>query len=77
MRVSLWYNLLSADRTVAPSTLFSTGTDRGTLYQGRVDYTFTKNIAAYFLAEYFRPGDFYVSTADDALFLRTELQLKY
>jgi len=53
------------------------GKERGHLTQLRLDYAISKNINTYFLAEYFVPGDFYVKSADDALFLRWELTYKY
>lgn len=74
-KVQFAYNILTANETAA-GTVFGTGTDRGKLYQGRVDYSFTKNITAYFLADYFTPGNFYAAS-DPAMFLRTELQFKY
>jgi hypothetical protein len=74
-KLTLTYNILGANQTVA-GTLFGTGTDRGKLYQGRIDYTFTKNISAYVLTEYFTPGNFYVGS-DPAEFVRVELQCKY
>jgi hypothetical protein len=79
IKLSLWYNYLRANNQVAATrTLFSgTGRERGHLPQARVDYSITKNINTYFLAEYFIPGDFYVKSADDALFLRWELTYKY
>lgn len=45
--------------------------------RAKAEYAFNKDICAYFLAEYFIQGDFYVKTADDALFLRTELSVKF
>ena len=79
LKLSLWYNYLRANNQVAATrTLFSgTGKNRGHLPQARLDYQITKNINTYFLAEYFIPGDFYVKSADDALFLRWELTYKY
>jgi predicted porin len=53
-----------------------TGKERGHLPQARIDYAFTKNISAYVLAEYLIPGNFY-KDKDTALFLRTELQIKF
>ena len=44
--------------------------------QAGLDYTFNKNVNGYILAEYFIPGDFY-KVKDEALFLRTELQVKF
>ena len=75
-KLSLWYNILNANEA-ATGSMFGIGKNRGTLFQGRLDYAFTKNIALYLLAEHFMPGDFYVKPVDSALFVRTELQLKY
>jgi len=79
LKLTLWYNYLRANNQVAATkTLFSgTGKERGHLTQLRLDYAISKNINTYFLAEYFVPGDFYVKSADDALFLRWELTYKY
>lgn len=79
LKAIFWYNYLRANDQVAPTaTLFSgKHKDRGHLPQAKIEYAFNKNITTYFLAEYFIPGDFYVKTADDALFLRTELSIKF
>lgn len=69
LKVSAWYNLLRADHAAA-------GADRGNLLQGRIDYAFSSQIAAYLLADYFQPGDFYAGQ-DAALFVRTEIQFKF
>jgi hypothetical protein len=74
-KFSFFYNVLAANETAA-GALFGAGTDRGTLYQGRADYAFTKTVTSYVLLEYFTPGDFYAA-ADPAVFTRVELQIKY
>lgn len=56
---------------------FGTGKTRGHLPHFKLDYAFNKNVSAYFLAEYFAPGDFYVDKSDAAVFLRSELQIKF
>ncbi|MCX5657525.1 MAG: alginate export family protein, partial [Candidatus Omnitrophica bacterium] len=77
-KLSLWYNYLRANETVAESTnTFADGKERGHLPQIRLDYAVNKNINTYVLAEYFIPGNFYVDAADPALFLRTEIQIKF
>ncbi len=76
-KLSFWYNLLRANENPAPSTFFGSGKTRGHLPQAKIEYAFNKNISTYILAEYFIPGDFYADGADDALFLRSEIQLKF
>jgi len=80
MKLSLFYNFLRANQTIPASSTYSysgRGKDRGHLEQARVDYAFTKNISAYLLAEYFQPKNVYTSSADDAVFVRTEVQIKF
>lgn len=79
-KLSIWYNFLMANEYTNASSsylLSSSGKDRGHLPQARLDYTFNKNVSTYFLAEYFMPGSFYTDNADEALFLRTEIQIKF
>ena len=76
-KATLTYNYLRANESVASNAFCSgTGKERGHLPQARIDYAFTKNISAYVLAEYLIPGNFY-KDKDTALFLRTELQIKF
>jgi len=76
--LSFCYNYLMANEDVTPKgILFSDGKERGHLYQVTLGYAFNKNIDGLFLAEYFVPGDFYVNTADPAVFLRWQLQFKF
>lgn len=76
-KLSFGYNFLRADEQVAVSAVFSgEGKKRGHLAQSKIEYTFNKNISTYFLAEYFIPSDFYRNDSE-ALFLRTELTLKF
>ncbi|MDD5613933.1 MAG: alginate export family protein [Candidatus Omnitrophica bacterium] len=80
LSVQLWYNYLRAAEKTAASAALSlsgTGKERGHLPQFRVDYKINNNISTYFLAEYLIPGDFYASDADEALFLRTEVQIRF
>jgi hypothetical protein len=77
IKFSIWYNYLRANDNVAASTIFSGNKkDRGQMPQVRLDYAFNKDISTYFLAEYFLPKKFYVNK-DPALFLRTEVQIKF
>jgi hypothetical protein len=74
-KLRAWYNFLKAMETQT-GALFGTGKNRGHLIQTRADYKFNKYISAYFLAEYFIPGNFYKDGADNAMFLRTEVTIK-
>ena len=79
-KLTLDYNYLRANAQVAPGylpTIFSgTGKDRGHLPQIRLDYKINDNVTTYFLGEYLKPGNFYVDN-DPAIFLRTEVQIKF
>jgi len=79
-KLTLWYNFLRANETVSPTSTSpncsGTGKNRGHLPQVRLDYMFNKNVSAYILGEYLIPGNFY-KDRDDAIFLRTELQIKF
>ncbi|MFH2068210.1 MAG: alginate export family protein [Candidatus Omnitrophota bacterium] len=76
--LSLCYNYLLANEQVATGGIFSgDGKERGHLYQATLGYAFNKNIDGLLLAEYFLPGDFYDKTADEAVFLRWQLQFKF
>jgi hypothetical protein len=79
IKLSFWYNYLRANAQVAATStngLSGTKKERGHLPQARLDYAVSKNISTYFLAEYFIPEKFYVGK-DPALFLRTEVQIKF
>lgn len=75
---TLGYNFLQALETPA-STAFALGSgkNRGHLPQARAGYKFSDHISGYVLAEYFIPGNFYSDAADEALFLRTEISIKF
>lgn len=76
-RFRLMYNFLRANAQVAASSIFSgTSKTRGQLIQGRLDYEISKGITTYFTAEYFIPGKFYANQ-DAAIFLRTEMMIKF
>lgn len=78
------YSFLRANELVAANAtgnLSGTGKNRGHLIIGKLDYTFNKNVASYLLGEYFIPSDgsngFYTDAADPAIFIRTQLELKF
>jgi hypothetical protein len=75
-KLRVWYNFLRANE-IPVDALFGTGKERGHLLQARADYKIGKHVSTYFLAEYFIPATFYKSTADNAMFLRTELRFKF
>ena len=56
--------------------MFGEGRNRGTLGMAKVSYAFSKNINAFVLCEYFKPGDFYFAGAKDSVFARMELSAK-
>ncbi len=90
--LSLDYHALFADQNTkcgpggvtctsapAPGLGFSTHDKfRGHLVTAWLRAKFNKNISGHLLAEYFMPGDYYVTPKDDnAYFLRAELNLTY
>jgi hypothetical protein len=77
LKLSFWYNFLRSNQQVAASSVCSgSGRNRGHLPQAKIEYAFNKNVSAYFLGEYLIPGNFY-KDRDPAVFLRSELQLKF
>ncbi len=77
MKIGLFANYLGANEDVLGTAVFSgTGKNIGFLPQAKIDYSFTKNISAYFLIEYIKPGNFFVND-QEMLFLRTEVSIKY
>jgi hypothetical protein len=77
-KASFLYNYLRANEPQpGVHASFGTGKTRGHIPMLRVDYAFTKDITSYFLAEYFIPGDFYVDTADEGMFARTQIEVKF
>ena len=53
-KLRFWYNVLGANETVNTiNAMYDVEKNRGSLYQARFGYKFTKNIAGYILAEYF------------------------
>lgn len=74
------YSFLRANELVPASTVYSfsgTGKNRGSLYITKLDYAFTKNLSAYLLGEFFTPGNFYTDDADNAIFVRTQVEVKF
>jgi hypothetical protein len=83
-KFNLNYSWLRANELVAASatgSISGTGKNRGHLVIAKLDYTFNKNISSYLLGEYFIPDrgnhGFYTKTADPAIFVRTQLELKF
>ncbi|HOU36640.1 MAG TPA: hypothetical protein PK562_05155, partial [Candidatus Omnitrophota bacterium] len=83
-KFNLNYSFLRANELVAANAtgnLSGTGKNRGHLIIGKLDYTFNKNISSYLLGEYFIPNHgsngFYTDAADPAIFIRTQLELKF
>lgn len=80
MKLSFFYNFLRANQTIPENSTYSysgKGKDRGHLEQAKVEYTFTKNLSAYVQGEYFQPREVYSSSADDAVFVRAEVMIKF
>lgn len=80
MKLSNSYHFLWAPERLAIANQaypYKSGKHRGQLFSEQLSYTFTKNITGYILGEYFLPGNFYDSGADSAVFLRSQLELKF
>ena len=77
INLSFWYNFLQANEQATPTAILSgNGKNRGHLPQVKLEYLFNKNVTTCFWVEYLMPGNFY-KERDAAVFLRTELQLKF
>jgi hypothetical protein len=83
-KFNLNYSFLRSNELVAANatgSIAGTGKNRGHLVIAKIDYTFNKNIASYLLGEYFIPDrgnhGFYTKTADPAIFVRTQVELKF
>ncbi len=81
---NLTYSFLRANRLIAPNATYDlsgVGKNRGHLLISKLDYVFNKNVTAYLLGEYFVPTrgstNFYTKDADPAIFVRTQLELKF
>jgi hypothetical protein len=61
----------------AAASISGTGKNRGSLYQAKIDHTFNKHFAGYILGEYFKPDNFYTNDPDPAIFVRTQLEIKF
>jgi hypothetical protein len=77
--VDLAYMYLRAnENTYASKSAFSNdGKERGHILQLIWKHVFNENLSGHIQVEYFHPGDYYVDTADDALFLRWQLLYKF
>ncbi|MBN1548009.1 MAG: alginate export family protein [Syntrophaceae bacterium] len=63
---------------LSSSAMFSGDSkDRGHIGTFMLSHAFTKQFDGYFQVEYFDPGDFYGDDAEDAIFLRWQLQYKF
>ncbi len=60
-----------------PNMFSNDSKDRGHIGTFMLSHAFTKLLDGYLQAEYFAPGDFYGRKADDAIFLRWQLQYKF
>ena len=79
-KLTLIYSILRANELVPASAAYDfsgTGKNRGNLYQAKLDFTINKNVCGYILGELFHPGNFYTQDADNALFVRTQLEFKF
>ncbi len=77
--LSLWYNYLWAPQKTQglnPAMFSNDKHERGHLPQIQLSHAFSKKVDGYVLTEYFIPGNFYNSNADNALFFRWQLQIK-
>ncbi len=64
------------DLTIVSKTIFSDGKSRGHLPTAILSHQFTKKLDGMLQLEYFVPGNFYSSNADNATFFRWQLQYK-
>lgn len=80
MKLAMIYNYLRANEFVnanAAYAIVGNNKDRGHLLQSKLDYAFNKNVAAFLQGEYFIPGDFYNDDADPAIFVRSQVEVKF
>jgi hypothetical protein len=78
--LALSYQYLRADQTTASSytAMFSNNSkDRGQLATMMLSHAFTKQLDGFLQAEYFVPGKFYTDQAQNAAFVRWQLQFKF
>jgi hypothetical protein len=67
------YMWLGADESVFYNPKLSGHTRRGDLYIGKLSWDFTNILGGHLLVERFVPGDFYLTRASNATFIRLEL----
>ena len=83
-KLNLNYSILRANELSAANATYDlsgSGKNRGQLIISKFDYTFNSKVSAYLLGEYFIPNrgnhGFYTKNADPAIFVRTQLELKF
>ena len=76
LSLSYQYWRANEDAQSSKTAMFSDGHERGHLPTLFLTHKFNKNIDAFFQYEYFIPGDFYADKAQNAQFLRWQLQFK-
>jgi len=84
MTLSLDYNYILGDYHsfttgvfTGDTVAFAGGNTRGHLVVAKILYDFNKYVSGHLWAEYFIPGSYYASGADNAVFLRWELMFKF
>jgi len=77
-KLNLAYQYLWApEQSGISSSLYSNdGTSRGHLPSGVLSHKFSKNLDGFIQLEYFMPGNYYKSAADNATFFRWQLNFK-
>ncbi len=78
--ISLFYDHLEADecpKIYNRGRLFGDGKVRGEMFQGISKWNLAKNVSAYVKYEVMAPGSYYYDSADTAMFLKWELNIKY
>jgi len=75
LKIGADFNHLRTDEEIFAGVRpeFAGGNSRGNLYSGTVSYDFNKYVSANVLLEYFTPGRYYASSADEAVYARWEL----
>ncbi len=76
--LNLEYNFLRANEPAAAlAPVFGSGLKRGHLVTAVLRHQFSQHLSGHLWAEYFHPEDFYTAGADEAIFLRWQLTLKF
>ena len=70
---SFRYHYFMADEKNGPGG----GDVRGHNLQWLTNYVFTKNLSGHFLFEWFDPGNYYLDSADDAIFTRFQIMYTF